>query len=118
MAAEKCYPGILSKFQQNAGIASFLKNTGSNTLLGCCYDEEWGNGIPLSNPNCINPLEYKSQGSMLEQVRETLLHSNNNPNKENSNLHLENLIASHLDQPSLTCLTPTAALHVETNVAT
>ena len=27
-AAEQCFPGILSKFQQNAGIASFLKNTG------------------------------------------------------------------------------------------
>ena len=25
VASEKCFPGILSKFQQNAGIASFLK---------------------------------------------------------------------------------------------
>ena len=121
VAAEKCYPGILSKFQLNAGIASFLKNTGSKTLVECCYDEVWGNGIPLSNPNCINPFEYKSQmilGSMLEQVRETLLHPNNNVNKENSNPHSEDLIASHLDEPSLTCLTPTATLHVETNIPT
>ena len=51
-AAEKeCYPGILSKFQQNAGIASFLKNTGSKTLLECCYDDVWGNRIPLLNPD-------------------------------------------------------------------
>ena len=76
VAAEKCFPGILSKFQQNVGIASFLKNTGTKTILECCYDEVWGNGIPLSNPDCINTKKYKSQGilgSMLEQVRETLL---------------------------------------------
>ena len=79
-AAKECYPGILSKFQQNVGIASYLKNTGSKTLLECSYDDIWGNGIPLSNPNCINPAKYKHQGilgSMLEQVRDHLLNSAN-----------------------------------------
>ena len=86
VAAEQCFPGILSKFQQNAGIASFLRNTSTKTILECCYDEVWGNGIPLSNPDCINPKKYKSQGilgSMLEQVREILLGLTTNPNKEN-----------------------------------
>ena len=76
VAPEKCSPGILSKFQQNAGIASFLKNTGTKTILECCYDKVWGNGIPLSNPDCINPKKFKNQGilgSMLEHVREVLL---------------------------------------------
>ena len=85
-AAEQCFPGILSKFQQNAGIASFLKKTGTKTILECCYDEVRGNGIPLSNTDCINPKKYKSQGilgSMLEQVREILLSPTTNPNKEN-----------------------------------
>ena len=50
VASEKCFPGILSKFQQNAGIASFLKNTGTKTILECCYDEVWGNGIPSQTP--------------------------------------------------------------------
>ena len=75
VAAEKCYPGILSKFQQNTDIASFLKNTGTKMILECCYNEVWGNGLPLSNPDRINPKKYKSQGilgSTLEQVRETL----------------------------------------------
>ena len=79
-AAKECFPGILSKFQQNVGIASYLKNTGSKTLLECSYDDIWGNGIPLSNPNCINPAKYKHQGilgSMLEQVRDHLLNSAN-----------------------------------------
>ena len=74
-AAEQCFPGILSKFQQNAGIASFLKNTGSKTILECCYDDVWGNGIPLSHTDCINPKKFKRQGilgSMLEQVRDIL----------------------------------------------
>ena len=46
----------------------------------------WGNGIPLSNPDCINPKKFKNQGilgSMLEQVREILLGQAVNPIKEN-----------------------------------
>ena len=75
-AAEYCYPGILSKFQQNPGISTFLKNTGSKTLLECGYDDVWGNGKPLSDPDCINPNSYTSQGilgEMLERVREELI---------------------------------------------
>ena len=116
VAAEKCYLGILSKFKQNVGIASFLNNTGSKTLLECCYNEVWGNGIPLSNPNCINPSEYKSQGilgTMLEQVRETLFNLNDNPNKENLDPNPENPSENYLDEATLTCPTPAAALHVE-----
>ena len=85
VAAEKCFPGILNKFQQNAGIASFLKNTGTETILECCYNKVWGNGIPLSNPDCIDPKKFKNQGilgSMLEQVREILLDQAVNPIKE------------------------------------
>ena len=70
-----CYPGILSKFQQNPGLANFLKNTGDRTVLECCYDRVWGNGIPLSDPNCINPSKYTNQGIMgniLERVRDDL----------------------------------------------
>ena len=59
-AKELCYPGILAKFQQNTGLAAFLKNTGEKTIVECCYDETWGNGLPLSNPMCINPKSYKA----------------------------------------------------------
>ena len=61
-AVEECYPGILAKFQQNPGLVAFLKNTGTKTILECCYEESWGNGIPLSNPQCIDPKLYKDQG--------------------------------------------------------
>ena len=77
-AKEYCFKGLLAKFQQNSGLAAFLKNTQDKTILECCYDRVWGNGYPLSNPNCINPNSYESQGifgEMLEEIRDIL----NNP---------------------------------------
>ena len=74
-AKELCYPGLLCKFQQNPGLAAFLKNTGDKTLLECCYDTVWGNGIPLSSEECIVTSKYKNQGiqgEMLEMVCATL----------------------------------------------
>ena len=70
-----CYPGILSKFQQNKWLANFLKSTGTRTILECCYDNVWGNGYPLSDPDFINPDKYAKQGimgSILEHVRDEL----------------------------------------------
>ena len=70
-AKELCFPGILCKFQQNPGLAAFLKNTGDKILLECCYDNIWGNGIPLSSPDCIVTNKYKHQGiqgEMLEEI--------------------------------------------------
>ena len=61
-AKELCFPGILCKFQQNSGLAAFLKNTGDKTLLECCYENIWGNGIPLSSPDYIINSKYKHQG--------------------------------------------------------
>ena len=63
------------KFQQNPGLAAFLKSTGNKVLLECCYDTVWGNGYPLSDPDCINGQTYTSQGiqgEMLEEIREIL----------------------------------------------
>ena len=74
-AKELCFPGILCKFQENGGHATFLKNTGDKTLLECCYDTVWGNGIPLSSPDCIETNKYKYQGiqgEMLEEIHAIL----------------------------------------------
>ena len=74
-AKELCFPSILCKFQQNPGLAAFLKNTGNKTLLECCYNNVWGNGHPLSDPDCLNPQCYTVQGiqgEMLEEIRELL----------------------------------------------
>ena len=101
-AKELCFPGILCKFQQNAGLAAFLKNTGDKTLLECCYDNIWGNGIPLSSPDCIVTNKYKHQGIQGEMLKEihAILHSA-------LPYHVKS-IPSGNDQPDV------SALHVET----
>ena len=112
-AAKECYPGILSKFQQNVGIASYLKNTGSKTLLECSYDDIWGNGIPLLNPNCINPTKYKHQGilgSMLEQVRDHLLNSVNTDSCATTGPS-----PNQPYEPAKPLVQSATSLHVETN---
>ena len=71
-----CFPGLLSKFEQNPGLAAFLKSTGRKTLLECCWDEVWGNGKPLSDPECIDRTKFTNQGilgTMLEEIRSILL---------------------------------------------
>ena len=119
VASEQCFPGILSKFQQNACIASFLKNTGTKTILECCYDEVWGNSIPLSNPDCINPKKFKNQGilgSMLEQVREILLNPTVNTTNRKTNPVQTNPSSSqtlNVPQPNQSA---SSALPVETSV--
>ena len=115
-AAEHCYPGIRSKFFQNPGIASFLRNTGTRTIIECCYDDIWGNGKPLSDPNCINPSSYTNQGilgEILERIRDELNNQSTTtpipmsmtdaPIRDHQSLHVET-------DPSTT----QAALHVET----
>ena len=74
-AMDLCYPGLLSKFVQNPGLSSFLRNTGNKTILECCYDDVWGNGLPLSDPRCCDPKVYEKQGIlgfMLENIRREL----------------------------------------------
>ena len=74
-AMDLCYPGLLSKFEQNPGLSSFLRNTRNKTILVCCYDDVWGNGLPLSDPRCLNPKVYEKQGIlgfMLENIRREL----------------------------------------------
>ena len=75
VAMDLCYPGLLSKFEQNPGLSSFLRNTGNKTILECCYDDVWGNGLPLSDPRCLDPKVYEKQGIlgfMLENIRRKL----------------------------------------------
>ena len=104
VAAEHCYPGILSKFQQNPGLASFLKNTGNKTIIECCYDNVWGCGKPLSNPDCIRPTVNSKQGilgEILERVREELLHPSPNPSllEPTSNEPRQSQSAVHVGTP-------------------
>ena len=59
--------------------------------MECCYDETWGNGLPLSNLLCIDLKSYKKQGilgEILEDVRTVLL----SENTSSSNPGIDNLV--------------------------
>ena len=106
-ASEMCYPGLLEKFKQKPGLSNFLKNTADKTLLECCYDEVWGNGVPLTNPQCIDPNSYKNQGilgEMLEKINLGLKINQDTPShlaKDNqtTNTNCEPLSAAGSDLP-------------------
>ena len=52
-------------------LSELIGYTGDKTLLECCYDTVWGNGIPLSSPDCIKTNKCKHQGiqgEMLEEI--------------------------------------------------
>ena len=104
MAKELCFPGILCKFQQNPGLAAFLKNTGDKTLIECCYGNIWGNGIPLASPDCIITHKYKHQGihgEMLEEIRDILC--------SDTPLHVAPTLSGNAQADS-------PVLHVETSI--
>ena len=101
-AMDLCYPGLLSKFQQNPGLSSFLRNTGNKTILECCFDEVWGNGVPLSNLRCIDPSMFDRQGIlgfMLENIRREL----NNPPSHQSDAPQPQLMDATSNGASITC---------------
>ena len=54
VAEELCYPGIREKFFQNPGLMAVLLNTGTKKLVESSYNDLWGTGIPMSNPNALD----------------------------------------------------------------
>ena len=101
-AMDLCFPGLLSKFQQNPGLSSFLRNTGNKTILECCFNEVWGNGVPLSNPRCIDPSVFDRQGIlgfMLENIRREL----NIPPSHQSDAPQPKLMDVTTNGASITC---------------
>ena len=97
-AKRLCFPGLLSKFEQNPGLTAFLKNTGNKSLIECCYDDVWGNGKPLSDPECIDSTKYSSQGilgEILEEIRDTL--------HTNSTVHVGNVPTQPVPAFSSSC---------------
>ena len=73
VAEEQCFDGIKQKFLQNTDLLQFLIATGDKTLVESSYDDTWGTGLPLSDPECLNKLKWKSIGILgrtLKTVRE------------------------------------------------
>ena len=81
-AKEMCESGISAKFEQNPELAEVLTSTNHKTLVKCCSDRVWGNGVPLFDDNCLKPEFWSGQGilgEILEEVRSKLQESILNP---------------------------------------
>ena len=74
-----CLPGIRAKFYQNTNVMDTLLNkTGMKRIVECASDRLWGTGMPLGDPECLNPTKWISQGIMgqiLEYIREEAVNS-------------------------------------------
>ena len=62
VAEELCYPGIREKFFQNPGLMAALLNNRTKKLVEYSYNDLWGTGIPMSNPNALDETRWKSPG--------------------------------------------------------
>ena len=62
VAEELCYPGIREKFFQYPGLMAVLLNTGNKKLVESSFNDLWGTGIPISNPNTLDETKWKSTG--------------------------------------------------------
>ena len=61
-AEEQCFKGIKQKFLQNPHLGHLLTTTGEKTIVESSYDDIWGTGLPLSDPDCLNRSKWKSIG--------------------------------------------------------
>ena len=74
-AVKLCEDGLVAKFDQNYNLKHLLQSTGSKKLVECCKDKVWGNGLPLSDNNCLDPKYWDNQGilgEMLEKIQDRL----------------------------------------------
>ena len=73
VAVSTCLPGIRSKFYQSTiAMDTLLYKTGSKRIVECASDKLWGTGVPLGDPDCLDPTKWTSQGIMgqiLECIR-------------------------------------------------
>ena len=61
-----CEEGIKAKFYQNNDLHDYLINTGNKKIVECCSDKLWGNGVPLHEEDCLQPLKWSQQGLLGE----------------------------------------------------
>ena len=72
-AEEQCSEGIKKKFLQNPHLMQLLTATGEKTIVESSYDDIWGTGLPLSDPNCLTKSKWKLIGILgrtLMSIRE------------------------------------------------
>ena len=86
-AKELCFPGIMSKFEQNTGPLDCLLSTGGLKIIESSYDKFWGTGIPLRDDRCLMSRHWHTQGllgQILEEIRHML--STRRQNEQDRNM--------------------------------
>ena len=53
---------LREKFFQNPGLMATLLNTGNKKLVESSYNDLWGTGMPISNPNALDKTKWTSTG--------------------------------------------------------
>ena len=83
VAVNICQPGIRAKFLQNPPVMdTLISKTGSKTIVECASDRLWGTGIPLNDPECLDPQKWITQGIMgriLENIRSEAIQQRHYP---------------------------------------
>ena len=78
-ALNACLPGIRAKFYQNTNVIDTLvSKTGIKRIVECASDRLWGTGVPLGDPECLDPMKWISQGilgQILECIHDEVLNS-------------------------------------------
>ena len=78
-ALNACLPGIRAKFYQNTNVMDTLLNkTGMKRIVECASNQLWGTGVPLGDPDCLDPTKWISQGilgQILECIRKEAVNS-------------------------------------------
>lgn len=76
ICADRFYPGLLAKFEQNKECKEYLLNTGQKTLVEATpWDSIWGIGMDIDDPDIEDPTKWKGDnllGKCLMRVRKEL----------------------------------------------
>ena len=89
-AEELCYEGIKQKFEQNPHLKEALLDTGNKILVEACYDNIWGTGKTLSDPDCLTQSKWPSYGILgriLMKIRDSSTESSMCTDDEEEDSH-------------------------------
>ena len=74
-ATQLCKAGIKAKYEQNNSLKELLLNTGTQTIVECSKDRDWGTGVPLGRFDCLSEDKWYGRGilgPLLMEIRSEL----------------------------------------------
>ena len=74
-ASALCKAGIKAKYEQNNSLKKLLLNTGTEKIVECSKDRDWGTGVPLGRFGWLSEDKWYSRGilgPLLMEIRSEL----------------------------------------------